>query len=259
MTEFSMEGNIPYLLDEEGLATGLQKNGDTKPLSEVSDIKVVTLYTNMRISQNEIPYLRGAVISMVNNNGILFHDHEGDGFRYSYPLIQYKSIDGKAAIVAVGQGAEQIKLIFPYLNTEIRIGGRRLSFSLDDICSETVIVGFSEKPITYAVRHWLPLNQDNFEEYGKLCGLENRCHMLERLMIGNILSFAKSIGIFFDAKVETDIVDIESIQTYRFKKINMLGFDLIFKANVSLPLNIGLGKGVSLGFGTIYRNHKNED
>lgn len=31
----------------------------------------------------------------------------------------------------------------------------------------------------------------------------------------------------------------------------MLGFDIQFRTNVRLPEFIGLGKGVSLGFGTI--------
>lgn len=32
----------------------------------------------------------------------------------------------------------------------------------------------------------------------------------------------------------------------------MTSFNLLFKSNVSLPDNIGLGKGVSLGNGTIH-------
>lgn len=33
----------------------------------------------------------------------------------------------------------------------------------------------------------------------------------------------------------------------------MMGFDIRFKSNVSLPDYIGLGKGVSIGFGMIKR------
>lgn len=37
-----------------------------------------------------------------------------------------------------------------------------------------------------------------------------------------------------------------------------MGFDIRFKSNVSLPDYIGLGKGVSIGFGMIkdYKNNK---
>ena len=36
-----------------------------------------------------------------------------------------------------------------------------------------------------------------------------------------------------------------------------MSFDVEFKANVSLPDYIGLGKGVSLGFGTVVSENKN--
>lgn len=40
------------------------------------------------IGVHEIPQFRGAVISTVGrDNNLLFHNHKGDGFRYSYPNI----------------------------------------------------------------------------------------------------------------------------------------------------------------------------
>ena len=46
-------------------------------------------------------------------------------------------------------------------------------------------------------------------------------------------------------------MDIEMMGQYKFKNVNMLGFDVVFSTNVSLPQYVGLGKGVSLGFGMI--------
>ena len=38
----------------------------------------------------------------------------------------------------------------------------------------------------------------------------------------------------------------------------MMAFDIEFMSNVTVPDFIGLGKGVSLGFGTICRKYGNE-
>ena len=75
--------------------------------------------------------------------------------------------------------------------------------------------------------------------------------MLERLLIGNILSFAKGIGVYFDEEIKVSIVDIEKAEQYLFKNVKMLGFDVVFRTNVLLPRYVGVGKGVSLGFGMI--------
>ena len=78
-----------------------------------------------------------------------------------------------------------------------------------------------------------------------------RYQLIEKCLLGNILSFAKSMGVFFEDKIDLKLLDVFGINEFRYKKINMLGFDLKFKTNVTLPWHIALGKGVSIGFGII--------
>ena len=96
-----------------------------------------------------------------------------------------------------------------------------------------------------------PLNQNNYGVFSTLESLREKCTMLERLLIGNILSFAKGIGVYFDEEIKVSIVDIEKAEQYLFKNVKMLGFDVVFRTNVLLPRYVGVGKGVSLGFGMI--------
>ena len=103
---------------------------------EYSGTKVVTILTKMPISFNEVSFLRGAVINMVGHTDVLFHDHNDTGFRYSYPLIQYKIINGNAAIVAIDRGAEIINRILPFMNSEIRIGQRSSVFTLGNVITD---------------------------------------------------------------------------------------------------------------------------
>ncbi len=64
---------------------------------------------------------------------------------------------------------------------------------------------------------------------------------------------AKGIDIHFNEPVTVKVVDILQTRVIPFKGIKMLAFDITFKCNVSLPNYIGLGKGVSLGFGMLHR------
>ena len=64
-------------------------------------IRTLTVTFDTDISYKEIPLFRGAVLkSMGDKANLLYHNHTGaETFRYSYPLIQYKRLGGKASIV----------------------------------------------------------------------------------------------------------------------------------------------------------------
>jgi len=60
----------------------------------MNNIQTCLIRFRNEISFDEIPWLRGAVIHAVPETETLFHNHIGSGFRYSYPLVQYKRIGG---------------------------------------------------------------------------------------------------------------------------------------------------------------------
>jgi len=74
------------------------------------NIRTLTVLYNTEISNKEISLFRGAVLkSLGDKANVLYHNHTGEEtFRYSYPLIQYKRINGKAAITCVEEGADII-------------------------------------------------------------------------------------------------------------------------------------------------------
>ncbi|WP_370799976.1 CRISPR-associated endonuclease Cas6 [Xylanibacter rarus] len=98
-----------------------------------------------------------------------------------------------------------------------------------------------------------PLNKINYEKYIQTDDIIEKYQILENVLVGNILSFAKGMGIYFNNKIKVTILQVDEPKVYRFKNIKMMGFDIRFKSNVSLPDYIGLGKGVSIGFGMIKR------
>ena len=78
------------------------------------DTQILVVRFKKYLQPHHLPLFRGAMIAKTakDENNSLMHNHIGDGFRYSYPLVQYKLIDNNAAIVAINEGIDQIKNIF---------------------------------------------------------------------------------------------------------------------------------------------------
>lgn len=223
-------------------------------------IKILKICFKNSISQSEVECFRGAVVHSMEQTNDFFHNHLKDGkLRYSYPLIQYKRIRRRAAIVCIGEGAEVVGDFFSNSNFEVRIGQRDETLEVEEVNASQVLVQIWDSMFTYHIRKWLPLNKDNYEKYMALESVADKCLMLERLLVGNILSFAKGMGIHFEGEVECKITDIEEPVVRIYKGVKMMAFDAEFKTNVSLPDYIGLGKGVSLGMGTVVRKYEKKD
>jgi hypothetical protein len=216
---------------------------------------LVIIFNNL-IKQNEIPKFRGAVINTLTSNNILFHNHTDDGFRYAYPLVQYKRINGKAAIVCIDEGAESIGGFFTNLRESVTIGNQIIQLELETVNANKMLVQVWEGEFVYSLRKWLPFNHENYEKYLGTDDLKGKIVFLEKILVGNILSFAKGLNICFEQEVKVCITTLEEKGAMKYKNINFASFDVIFKTNVSLPNYIGLGKGVSHGFGTIVRMDK---
>ena len=222
-----------------------------------NQVRTLVIRFNNPLNQNELPFFRGAVIQAVGDeNALLFHNHEGEGFRYSYPLIQYKRIGGKAALVCIGEGTEEIGKFFSSCNFDVQIGNRSTLLEVESVKPDKVLVQVWDDWFTYRIRRWLPLNRENYEAFQQLESLAEKYALLERLLVGNMLSFGKGVGVQFGKPIVCRITDMLGQQLITYKNVKMMAFDVEFKSNVSLPDFVGLGKGVSLGLGTVVKWEK---
>ena len=99
---------------------------------------------------------------------------------------------------------------------------------------------------------WLALNQNNARRYRTLSKDIDRCRLLERILVGNCLSFAKSFRHTVTLRLQADCSKLRPV--YRnLKGITMQGFMGLFSVNFLLPDRVGIGKSVSRGFGTVVR------
>lgn len=225
-------------------------------------LKTLVIQFSNPIIREEIPLFRGSVIGAMEHSDILFHNHEDNNrLRYAYPLVQYKRIRQKAAIVCLGEGTEAIGQFFSACNFDLALGDRQIRLEVESVEARQALVQIWDDLFTYRIRRWLPLNQENYVKFVEEESLASRCALLERMLTGNILSFAKGVGIRFEQQVTAKITQLEEPRSQYFKGVKLMAFDAEFKTNVSLPDYIGLGKGVSLGMGTVVRKYerKNEN
>ncbi|MBR0498645.1 MAG: hypothetical protein IJJ78_06165 [Paludibacteraceae bacterium] len=224
------------------------------------NVNILLVRFRNEIANSEVAMFRGAVINAVDDSDVLFHNHtDGDGFRYAYPLIQYKRINRKAAITCIGEGTEAIGKFFSSCNFDVTLGDRNMTLEVESVRAHKTLVQVWDSVFTYHLRKWLPLNQENYRKYEALDSIVERYAFLERLLTGNILSFAKSMGVYFDKQVECKITSADEPRIVNYKGVKMMSFDVEFKSNVSLPDYIGLGKGVSLGFGMVVRKYEKKN
>ena len=215
-------------------------------------IRTFLIKFTAEIRQSEIPLFRGAINAILEeNHSILFHNHTDDGFRYSYPLIQYKRIGGKAAIMCVGEGTEVIGEFFSRQEISLQIGKRSIVCEVDEIVAKYHNITITEELIPYRIRKWLPFNSENYETYMKAKGIVEKYQILEKIMTGNILSMAKGLEMTIETPLCVKLEEIIDTYNVTFKGIKMMSFDLDFMANITMPDFLGLGKGVSHGVGNI--------
>lgn len=221
-----------------------------------NQIKVLTVKFDTEIKHSEIALFRGAIInSMGNEADVLFHNHKDEeGFRYSYPLIQYKRIGGKATIVCIGMGTECIGQFLAIQQTEAVLGDRRIQLDLESVRPQNVLMQTWQSTFDYRLQHWLPLNSENYRLYQETDSLTERIKILERILKGNLLSMCKGLGIYLEEELTVSITRQSDPRLVRVKGIRMMSFDVDFRSNLSLPNGVGVGKNVSLGYGTVFRN-----
>ena len=216
-------------------------------------VKNLIVKLSTEIKQREIPLFRGAINAILEEgHSILFHNHQDEGFRYSYPLIQYKRIDSKATIVCIQEGTDAIeKFLKGRQEGELQIGKRIVNYKIDNILTQYQEIETSENPQAYQIVQWLPFNQKNYKIYREADNMYEKCKMLEKIAVGNIISMSKGIGYNIEDELYVKIYDIKGTNTTVFKGVKLMAFDIEVVTNIKLPNLWGIGNGVSHGYGII--------
>lgn len=226
--------------------------------------KVRTLLVKFEndLSPWQVPAFRGAVIEKVGRENILFNHHLDDTkYYYHYPLVQYKSIHQRPAILCLGEGVDEIHKLFNKSTWEINLKGKRMDLIIDKLDLGNTLLNVWERTYDYSLNKWLALSEDNFSKFKGISDKMKQTEMLEHILTGNILAFAKGVDWHIDKEIKLRITEIKRTHNLKYKNTFLLAFDVDFSTNVFLPNYIGLGKSVSHGFGVVrqVRNKKDEN
>lgn len=220
----------------------------------MAKLRFMSIRLSPALTFAEIPSFRGAVIAAAGPNSHLFHNHRGEGYDYRYPLVQYRTMGGKAGLVCINEGIEQMLELLgsSFLLSPQRFGHRIERVDIEDMRINEFEMGVLETPVRYHIARWMAFNQENYHLWQSLESDEERIDKLQRQLIGNIISFAKGIGWQIDGRIEVAI-DAESLDIRHslYKGQQLISINCDFEANIFLPRGIALGKGVALGRGVI--------
>jgi hypothetical protein len=224
-------------------------------------IRALTIITDAEIHQNEVPLFRGAVINSLGEHpNLYFHNHlDDDKFRYAYPLIQYKRLGGKAAIVCVEEGVDIIGQFLTEVNGTLNIGERQITCHTDKIQPARILVQTWEEMFNYHISRWLPLNSQNYQRYKDIEGVVEKVSFLENILKANLLSMLKGLDIHLEKELILKITEISDSYLIHHKGVKMMAFNADFKCNLSIPNNIGIGKNASIGCGIVHQLRKDKD
>ncbi len=224
-------------------------------------LRILTVVTEANIKQAEVPLFRGAVIKSLGEDvDPLFHNHLGDTqFRYSYPLIQYKRLGGKAAIVCVEDGVDIIGQFLLSSGGKLRIGEREIICDTKRIQPARLLVQTWEQSFNYHITRWLPLNSMNYQLYQQIEGVVERISFLENIMKGNLLSMLKGLDIHLEKELQVKFTQLRDPYIISNKGVKLMAFNADFVSNLSIPNNLGIGKNASLGYGTVHQIRKEKE
>ena len=215
-------------------------------------IRFLRIQFDADIEAYELPAFRGAVASKAGLEHILFHNHLNDReLLYGYPVIQYKRIGRNPAIICIDYGVDEIHHLFSNRDHEIRIGERPVNLVVKNLQMQQYTLQVWEKSFNYRIYNWLALSQDNYQRYQQIQNDLERIDFLEGILKANIIAFAKGVKWDVDRTIHLRIDEVIKTKLVPYKSQKLMAFDLTFRSNVFLPDFVGLGKGVSLGFGTV--------
>lgn len=180
-----------------------------------------------------------------------FHGHMRDELVYKHPLIQYKIFGGSVLVIGLKEGAYLLKAV-PSLDY-LEIYHHKYSILKQNVCETSVPFGLTDRTFRYTYSTpWIGLNEDNYENYLLLKHDKTKAHsLLERILIGNILSMSKSLSYVVNDKIQLNVYLKEEGTVIVKDGIELTAFSGEFETNFMIPEFWGLGKFSSRGYGTV--------
>ena len=169
---------------------------------------------------------------------------------FLYPRVQVKILNEQIYLVGINEGVDSLLSLREKFDT---LDFGNITFQVNDVNvdEQSDILVPSNRPVRYTfISPWVALNPVTNKRYKDLNN-SGRIKYLSQLLTHNILFLGKEMGITIDTKVYTWL-SLSSLFPKPVGEKNWGSFSGGFKTNFILPNYIGLGNGITRGFGTIY-------
>lgn len=207
-------------------------------------------YGDNQFRQSDIVKIRGFLAAKYPENEQIHNHADGGKFRYVYPEIQFKFLQGRMNIIGYGAGKEILMKIFQEVDS-VEIFHRLRDIPQKEIHIYDAEIGVSEQPYKYQfLTPWMALNQGNYKLLNNLPFKEWK-PKLDRILWGNLKTIAHAFDYWIEDPDEIQVDGDFRVQSGHFKGNEMITFTGHFTVNFLIPLFLGLGKQVARGYGAV--------
>ena len=170
--------------------------------------------------------------------------------KYLYPRVQVKILNEQIYIVGIKEGVNPVLSLIDNIRS-FNFGNITINIEKYDIEENKDQFTPTEKLLRYKfITPWIALNKSTSGKYRFLTDQEKPL-FLNQLLGKNLLFIAKELGFDIKNKIFTKV----SVNNLIPEKIDENGWGAFtgeFKTNFLLPSYIGLGNGITRGFGTLF-------
>ena len=170
--------------------------------------------------------------------------------KYLYPRVQVKILNEQIYIVGIKEGINPVLSLIDNFNS-FNFGNITINIEKYDIEKNKNQFNTTEKLLRYKfITPWIALNKSTGGKYRFLTDQEKPL-FLNQLLGKNLLFIAQELGFDIKNKIFTKV----SINNLIPEKIDENGWGAFtgeFKTNFLIPSYIGLGNGITRGFGTLF-------
>jgi len=170
--------------------------------------------------------------------------------KFLYPRVQVKILNEQIYFVGIGEGVEPIREI---VNNIDSLDFGNITFQISDREIEECNNRFqpSEKLVRYRfITPWVALNQSTGKKYRNIKN-KDRVNYLNKLLGQNIVFLSREMGIDLEENIFTKI-GLSTLLPKSIDENHWGSFDGEFETNFILPNYIGIGNGITRGYGTLF-------
>ncbi len=170
--------------------------------------------------------------------------------RFLYPRVQVKILNEQVYLIGIAEGVDPIIQLAERLDI---LDFGNITFQVFD--TEVDVKDDQFRPVDRLVRYrlltpWVALNQTTGSRYRFLNNME-RLAFLNRLLGQNIVFLSREMGMEIEDKIFTK-VNLTSMFPKPVDERNWGAFSGEFRTNFLLPNYMGIGNGITRGYGAIY-------